>query len=66
MRENTDIALLLMNMNEYELTDVERERMTRVVKNNEREFRSVHEGLLGAGHRHLAADMLAMINEYIP
>jgi hypothetical protein len=55
-----------MNMNEYELTDVERERMTRVIKGNEREFRSVHEGLLGAGHRHLAADMLAMINEYIP
>ena len=66
MRENTDIALLLMNMNEYELTDVERERMTRVIKSNEREFRSVHEGLLGAGHRRLAADMLAMINEYIP
>ena len=66
MRENTDIALLLMNMNEYELTDVERDRMTRVVKSNEREFRSVHEGLIGAGHNHLAADMLNMINEYIP
>lgn len=64
MKSNTDIVLLLVSLAECELTEVEQDRMRRVVQANALELEAVHGGLIGAGHRHLAGDVALFIGRF--
>lgn len=65
MKNNTDIVLLLVSLAECEpLTDVEQDRLRRVVQANAMEIGAVRGGLMGAGHHHLAADVGLLVERF--
>ena len=55
----------LHSMNEYELTDLERERMQRIVASNKEDFERQIEWLQALGHRHLAQSLQDMFSDYM-
>ena len=64
MNNKADIIMQLHSINEYELTDLERERMQRIVVSNKEEFEWQIGWLQALGHRHLARSLQDMLSEY--
>lgn len=63
MKAAQDFVLFMASMNEYEMTDLEQERFTRIVKANESIFRQQIDGLRGQQLRHLASDIEDMLEK---
>lgn len=64
LSNDTDIVLLLLSLDEVELSPVEIDRMRRVLSDNAQGIQAVRNGLYGAGHRHLAKAVDELVNKY--